>query len=75
LSGLCEKRTRIAVVVKLVVDAACHVVFLSAGQIERVLGETGRLVLTRLFRLLSAALANLVRERNEPARLRLNRPD
>jgi multiple antibiotic resistance protein len=57
LSGLCEKRTRIAVAVILVLIAACYLVFLSAGRIERVLGETGRLVLTRLFGLLPAALA------------------
>jgi multiple antibiotic resistance protein len=45
----------IAVVVLMV--AACLAVFLLAGPIERVLGETGRLVVSRLLGVLLAALS------------------
>ena len=37
--------------------AACLAVFLLAGRIEHVLGETGRLVVSRLLGVILAALA------------------
>ncbi|HQF31692.1 MAG TPA: MarC family protein [Hyphomicrobiales bacterium] len=40
-----------------VLVASCLVVFLAAGRIERLLGDTGRIVLTRLLGVILAALA------------------
>lgn len=40
-----------------VLVASCLVVFLAAGKIERLLGDTGRIVLTRLLGVILAALA------------------
>jgi multiple antibiotic resistance protein len=37
--------------------AACYVVFLIAGRIERLLGVTGNIVLSRLLGVILAALA------------------
>ncbi|HZP19513.1 MAG TPA: MarC family protein [Bauldia sp.] len=53
--GALQLASLILVVVVLV--AACLAVFLLAGRIERVLGETGRIVVSRLLGVLLAALS------------------
>lgn len=53
--GALELGALIGVVIVLV--AACLAVFLLAGRIERVLGETGRIVVSRLLGVLLAALS------------------
>jgi multiple antibiotic resistance protein len=54
-SGWLQMAVLILVIVALI--ASCFAVFLLAPQIERTLGETGRLVLSRLLGIILAALA------------------